>query len=178
MLIKFDNVIRKIGDVIASCSLVFFCVLMLLTVADILLRYIFSKPVPGTLEIGTAMLPWIVFLGFAFALSKGLHVRLTLITDRFSPRAQLWMDILAYVLGFALCVSMTYLGWIQFWQSFSIREVMLAPVQVPWWIGKLAFPIGMFIVSLQYLSSLLIMVTKARAKEAYAAEPTTIINVG
>ncbi len=178
MLVKFDNVIRKIGDVIATCSLAFFCILMLLTVADILLRYLFSKPIPGTLEIGTAMLPWIVFLGFAFALAKGLHVRLTLITDRLSPRVKLWLDILAYVLGFALCVTMTYLGWNQFWKSISTGEFMLAPVPVPWWIGKMAFPIGMFVVSLQYLSSLLLMVRKTRTKEALAGERATVINVG
>jgi len=156
MLAKADVVIRRIsGNIAASCAVVFFA-LIFMTCSDVFLRFGFNKPLPAAVEIGEIVLPWIAFLGLAYALVRGAHVRLTLVTDRLSPKAQLRLDIFVSIVGLVLFTAVTYLGWLKFWESFVIREVMLAAIPVPWWVGKMAFPIGTFFISLQLLSTLLL----------------------
>lgn len=165
MLERVDAVIRRISANGATSCIIALFILIFLTCTDVFLRFALNKPLPATVEIGSIILPWIAFLGFAYALAQGVHVRLTLLTGRLSPRTRLRFDIFASIVGLAFFAAVTYFGWLKFWDSFVIREVMLAAILVPWWVGKMAFPIGMFLISLQFLSTLLLSLSRLFSKK-------------
>jgi len=61
---------------------------MLLTAMDVTLRYVFSRPIPGSLELTEYMMAVLVAFGLAYtAVHKG-HVSVELVISRFSPRVQ------------------------------------------------------------------------------------------
>ncbi|MEJ5357458.1 MAG: TRAP transporter small permease [Desulfobacterales bacterium] len=125
--------------------------LTLLIVADIFLRYFFSRPLPATWEIGELCMPHVVFLPFAFALTRGSHVRVAMLTRRISAENQRRLRIATNLLSAALGGVLTLYSWRYFSFSFSIREDMLAAVRLMWWWGKIAMPVGMAIFTLRYL---------------------------
>lgn len=132
-------------------------VLILLTsmiVIDVCLRFFLNKPLPASVESTELMMPYIVFCPLAYTLTKGGHVRISLFVDRMPPGARSVCQVVSVLIGFLLCGMLAYWGWLHFWESFVIREEMLAIIKLPWWVGKFAMPVGFFFMAVRYLFEL------------------------
>ena len=157
---KADSFWRRVDRGSALISMVVLFALMLLVVCDPSGRTILLRPIPGGVE-GTALLmPYIVFFALAYTFVTGGHVRVTLLFDRMSGRFQLGSEVLACIIGAAFFGILTYYSWMDFWSSFVIREFMMAPIKLPWWVGKFATPVGSFIMFMQFLLLLLGYIAK------------------
>ena len=129
--------------------------LMLLTVADVTGRYVFNNPISGTIEISQQMMAFIILLGLAFTLVKGVHVSVGLVFDRLPRRLQILARVVADITGLCLCVLLTWGSWVQFWDSWIVGEWMPAAVRIPWWPAKLVMPIGFCFMSIEFFIRLL-----------------------
>jgi TRAP-type C4-dicarboxylate transport system permease small subunit len=121
-------------------------------VTDILLRFFFNLPLPASWEMSEVIMPYIVMFGFAYTLTIGVHVRVSLVVDRLPPKVQLVCDKFRNILSFAMCLLLTYWSWLRFWESFLIDEEILAAIQIPWWFGKLGMPIAFAMFATRYLT--------------------------
>ena len=101
--------LSKVTNIVAGVVLV---AMMFLTAADVLLRYVFRKPISGSLELTEYMMVIVTGFGIAWcALQKG-HVRVELVTSRFSPRIQSILSCITSFLAFALFILIS-------WQTFE-----------------------------------------------------------
>lgn len=92
--------------------------MMILTGADVTLRYVLNKPVPGSWEITEYMMPIVVALGLAYcALERG-HVRVDLVVSRLSEHAQAVMNSLASLIFLGIFILIT-------WQSVLRAREMI-----------------------------------------------------
>lgn len=133
-------------------------VLILLTVmivVDVLLRFLFNSPLPASVESTELMMPYIVFFPLAYTLTEGGHVRISLFANLGGPKTRRAFHVIAALVGLFLCIVLTYEGWLQFWDSFIIREEMLAIIKLPWWVGKFAMPVGFFFMGIGYLVNII-----------------------
>lgn len=124
---------------------------MTILIVDAALRTLFASPLLWVIDISEIILAWIVFAAFAYALITGAHVRMTLVVDRLPPRLRLGCEFFANIMGVGLFAVLTYLAVPYFWKSWLIKEVPMAAVETPVWLGKLAMPVGsslMFVVFL------------------------------
>jgi TRAP-type C4-dicarboxylate transport system permease small subunit len=126
-------------------------VLTLMTTADTFMRYVFNAPFPASVEISQLIQPYVIFLPFAFALSSGSHVRVTLFSEKLKGRPRAIVDFIPFLMGTVFFSVMTYISWIRFYDSFRINETMLAAVRLYWWVGKLAMPVGLGLMTIQSL---------------------------
>jgi len=126
-----------------------------LVVVDVIMRYIFNNPVPGGTESTELLLDHIVLVGMAYGLIVGTHVRVTIIFGRLPPLSRRVINILDCVLGIAFFGILTYTAWQFFWDSLIIQEIMMATVKLPYWAGKIAFPIGFLLFAMQFFVLLL-----------------------
>lgn len=155
MLRKFDWAFRKIEKFFSVLSWIVAVLVSMLIVIDIVLRFLFDRPLPATWEISEVFMPLIVFLAFSYTLAIDAHVRVTLFRDRFPSKMRLCSDIFANAVSFVICAMITYWSGIRFWESFIINEEILAAIKIPWWIGKSAMPIGFGLFAIRYLILLL-----------------------
>ena len=125
--------------------------MMILGVADASGRYLFNNPIMGAIEIEAIMLAYIGFMTLAYGLVRGSHVRVTLLLGRFPPRVKLGMEILAGMAGIFLFILLTWGGIEQFWDSWIVKEVMPASVRLPYWLPKLALPLGALLMTIQII---------------------------
>ncbi len=153
ILENMDLGLRRIEKILVEISWIVCVVIALMIVTDITMRYFLNKPLPASWEISEISMPYIVFFAFGFTSSINGHVRVSLIRDLFSPRVQRIFDLLANGLSFLICALITYWSWGRFWDSFLIREEIMAAIRIPWWVGKMAMPIGMGVFSARYLMS-------------------------
>ena len=81
--------------------------LMLLTVADVILRKVFSKGILGTLELSEFMMLAIVFFSMAAGELYDRNVKVDLFVQRLSSRSRAAIDVLIKTIGFALYFFIT-----------------------------------------------------------------------
>lgn len=91
--------------------------MMMLTVADVFLRYFFNAPISGTTEITEFMLVVVVFPALAWCAVTGKHVKVDLIMTHFPPQVQAIVDSITLFLGLGIFVIIT-------WQSFLESKVV------------------------------------------------------
>jgi len=85
-------------------------VMMFLTAMDVLLRYIFNRPISGALELTEYMMVILVAFGIAYcAVLKG-HVRVEVLTSHLPPRVQSVISSITYLLSLSVFSLITWQG--------------------------------------------------------------------
>jgi TRAP-type C4-dicarboxylate transport system permease small subunit len=82
--------------------------LLFLTVTDIVGRSFFSRPVPGTVELTSMMLVFVVFLAVAHSEDMGDHITIDLIYERIGPRSKMVMDLFADIFSIVVVALLSY----------------------------------------------------------------------
>ena len=141
--------ILRFQKVLANILGLLVLILMFIIVIEVIGRFLFNTPLKGGVEISTIVMTWILFLPLAYALVRGAHVRVTLIVMHLPPRFNLIVEILVSIVSLGFFGLITYVGWLQFWDSFSVGEIMPAPIWIPLWLAKLAIPLGFFLFFVQ-----------------------------
>ena len=149
----FRDLDSKVSRVLLFFSGLCCAVSMLLITADVVGRYFFNSPIPGTLEVTEFMLCMIVFGGLTYLEIRGEHVRILLIYSRLSAKAQFALSIFAKGLGFLFFGLMTWQTFRSALHSFIIQEATWGEVSVPLWIGKTFIFLGCLMVTLHLLGS-------------------------
>ncbi|MDP2916780.1 MAG: TRAP transporter small permease [Dehalococcoidia bacterium] len=97
-LSKVVTPISRYGVVVSATVL---ALMMFLTGADVLLRYVFNRPIMGSLEITEFMMSMTVGFGLAYCALKKGHIRVDLVLIYIPQKARRIMDVVAYVVSFA-----------------------------------------------------------------------------
>jgi TRAP-type C4-dicarboxylate transport system permease small subunit len=158
---RLEGISRRVNGLVAVFGAVLIFAAMILVVADVSGRYLFDKPITGGIELEQIMLGYIEFLTLAYALAIGAHLRVTMVVDRLGPRTRLGADLLGALFGLTLFAFLTWGAWEHFWESWVVDEYMPSVVELPFWIPKFAMPVGMFLMSLQFLVSLIVRIAQS-----------------
>ncbi len=106
-------------------------VMMFLVTTNVLLRYVFSRPLKSVYEIVEIMLVIVVCFGMAYtAILKGL-VSVEVLVERFPPRAQALMGMVNSLLGLCLFSLITWKSAeqaITYWTEGSTTYVSNVPL--------------------------------------------------
>jgi len=97
--------ISKKLDRIASIILFF---MMLLTVADVFLRKVFSRPIMGSVEVTEFMMVGLVFFSLAQTEVLNRHVKVDLLMSRLGERTQGLIDMITQFVCFLLFGAITW----------------------------------------------------------------------
>jgi TRAP-type C4-dicarboxylate transport system permease small subunit len=154
--------ILRFQKVLANILGLLVLVLMFIIVIEVVGRFLFDTPLKGGVEFSTIVMTWILFLPLAYALVRGAHVRVTLIVMHLPPRVSLIVEILVSIVSLGFFGLITYVGWLQFWDSISVGEIMPAPIWLPLWFAKLAVPLGFFLFFVQLSVNMIERVVKIR----------------
>ena len=142
------------GRLLAICGwiagIVTFAIMML-TVANVVSRYGFNRPIAGALELTEGALPLIIFLSLALTQFHGGHIRVTLLTDRLPPMAARTATVLALLAGALLFAWAAWAGWISAQKSLAIGEMERGSIRFPVWPIKFAICFGMVLLTIQFV---------------------------
>lgn len=82
--------------------------ILFLTVADIIGRSAFRRPVPGTVEMTGMILVVVVFMAVAHSEDMGDHITIDLLYERAGTRLRLFLDVFADLLTIAVVGLLSY----------------------------------------------------------------------
>jgi TRAP-type transport system small permease protein len=119
---KFANALniaaRKISPVLHSVGLGVLAVMMFLTAFDVILRYVFNKPIMGAFELTEYMMAIVVAFSLAYCYVLKEHVTVDIVVNRFPQRAQAIIDSITSLIGFGIFCLIT-------WQSGLQTKIQL-----------------------------------------------------
>ena len=115
-----DNRIAQISEIFGVVAVGVLVCMMMLTVTDVCLRYIFNRPIMASKEITEYMMVIVGFLGFAWCALKGMHIKVNLLVSRFSERTQAIIDTVNHIIVIGLCVLIASQA---FSESLTIKEL-------------------------------------------------------
>ena len=95
-----------------AASLILFC-MMTLTFADVVLRYVFNRPLRGAFEVTELMLLVLIFAGLPLVTHANEHVTMDLIDRWLSPRLRAALGRLMEAISAALMFVLTWFMWIK-----------------------------------------------------------------
>lgn len=105
-------------------------VMMVLTVADVSLRYLVNRPIPGAFELTEFLLVILACFGLAYTALQHGHVTVDLVLERFSKKTQAVIDAITCLIsvGVFACVTWaTILYALSEWKAKAISTVLLLP---------------------------------------------------
>jgi TRAP-type C4-dicarboxylate transport system permease small subunit len=154
VLLSVESALARVNTVVVvACGAILF-LFVLMVVGDVSGRYLLSKPVPGTQEIGEIVLAFVVFMGWAAVLANRQHIRVLIMVDRLPLRWRAWLEMLALAIGLAMMVPIA-----KYSISFAINSYIMKEVgftyNVPRYPGKMAFAVGSTLFAIQFLIALL-----------------------
>ena len=125
--------------------------MMFLITGDVSLRYLFNRPIKGSVELIELMMVVLVFLAVAYTASQKGNVAIELMVARLPQRAQAIIDIITHSLSLGL-VSLII------WQSVVRANYLWLHEHVSW---TLSIPIYPFVFLIAFGCALLAIVLLA-----------------
>lgn len=150
---SIDAVISWLSRVLNYVGMMILIVMMLLTVADVFMRYIWNRPILGVFELTEYMMVPIVFFGWAWCAKKGGNVKVDLVVIRLGLSAQRALHIVTYVFSVVIVFVIAWQNLLESKEVWSAHKAsdMLAVPAYPFYI---VLTIGCFLLCLVLLLSL------------------------
>jgi TRAP-type transport system small permease protein len=94
------------------CALILFA-MMMLTFSDVILRYVFSKPIGGAYDLTQVMLLGLVFGSLPIVSLRGMHITTDMIDRLLSQRTRRAVARAVHVLWITTLLALARLVWIK-----------------------------------------------------------------
>ena len=98
-----DKVLMPVTRVVNSVGSGILLAMVLLMGVNVILRYLFARPIKGSVELEEFMLVVLVFLGVSYTAVRKGHVRIDFVVSRFPEPVQAVINSITSLLSLALC---------------------------------------------------------------------------
>lgn len=127
-------------------------IMMLLTTADAISRYIMHSSITGAYEVTEYYLMIIlVFVSISYVQNVDGHIRIDVFFSRISKRFQAYLNTMFYVVAGTYFFFIGYQGLITTIEAFSNGLVMPGLIDFPVWLSYIWVPVGSFLIIIRFL---------------------------
>lgn len=149
-----EKVLHRIVRVINGAGTVVLGVMVLLTVADVLLRLFLDRPLRGAFEIVEFLMVMVVFSAIAYTgLLKG-HIVIQIFSSRLPERVRAILDSIADLISIGFCCLLVWQGIAQA-QMIRLRNDISGVLSIPVFPFYYVVVLGMVLMGLVLLANLL-----------------------
>lgn len=155
LLLKFSRLVDALNERVGKTVYWLVLVAVLVSAGNAIVRKLFNMSSNAFLELQWYLFSAVFLFCAGFTLLRNEHVRIDVISGRFSPRVQAWIDVLGTVFFLMpMAVGFIYLSWPVFVRTFVQGEISTNAGGLMIWPARLMVPIGFTLLALQGLSEL------------------------
>ena len=129
-LAPISRVIQRTTLFICYAGMFLLIPMMLLTSGDVIGRAVWSKPIPGTVELSSYMLAIFILLGVAYTHQVKGHVRVSMLVSRLPERAGVILDVFTTLLSLFIIAILAWQGWVVGIEERTVSDMLRVP-QLP-----------------------------------------------
>ncbi|MCD6076191.1 MAG: fcbT2 [Ramlibacter sp.] len=154
-LLKFSNAVDWLNAQVGKWVIWLILGSTVISAVNALVRKIFNTSSNAYLEVQWYLFAGAFLLAAGYTLLHGEHVKIDVISSRFSKRTQIWIDVFGFVFFLLpVCLVILYYGIPFFLQGFRSGEVSSNAGGLIRWPVYILMPIGFALLLLQGLSEL------------------------
>jgi len=120
----------------------------------VFVRYVLNHNTIWQTDFVTWSLVAATFIGSPYLLLTRGHVNVEVLPIYLGPRKRYWLALASIVMSLAFCIAMTVLTgrfWLEAWENRWVSDTMW---RARLWIPYSAMPIGLALLTLQYIADL------------------------
>ena len=148
---RFLRILDRIEDAMSFGAVLLLVAITLAVCLEVFMRYALNDPLVWVVEFAEYSLLYICFLGAAWALREGNHVRVDVFLYAFSQRWRQRFGVVSSVLGLGIALVLLIWGVGATWEKFVTGAYKPTVVEFPSWIVLLCIPVGSLILALRFL---------------------------
>jgi len=148
----FIRIVDKTNEWIGKIVSFLMIPLVLITVFEVVMRYIVKQPTIWAWDLNIQVFAAIVMLGGGYTLLKKGHVVVDVFVMAMNPRKRALIDLVTSFFFFVGVLVLLLGGWEMAWMSLKVGETMPTVWAPPYYIMKLMVPVGAFFVLVQGVS--------------------------
>ena len=154
-LLKLSRQVDALTERIGKAALWLVLVVVVVSAANALTRYAFNYSSNALLEIQWYLFGAIFLSCSGYSLLRNEHVRIDLVSDRLSKRAQTWIDIFGIVVFLLpMAIVIMLLSWPVFVNALASNEMSNSAGGLIVWPARLMIPAGFLLLIVQAFSEL------------------------
>jgi TRAP-type C4-dicarboxylate transport system permease small subunit len=148
---------RALDGVYAASGLLaaFFMVVMTALVVLQIGARLIGTQIPSADDFARLSMAASAFLGLAFALRSGAHIRVTLLLEKLPPAPQRALEIACLVLASAVSAWFAWSTGVMAYDSWMFVEYTIGQVPLPKWIPIAGMTLGIALVTIAFLEDLI-----------------------
>ena len=155
-LLKLSRQIDALTERIGKAALWLVLIVVLISAGNAVMRYTINYSSNAYLEIQWYLFGLIFLSCAGYTLMRNEHVRIDLISGRFSKRGQTWIDIFGLLFFLMpMAVAIMVLSWPVFIHAIQSNEMSNSAGGLIVWPARLMIPAGFFLLILQAISELI-----------------------
>lgn len=131
---------------------------------EVIVRYVLRIPTIWEIETSVYLTVMAAYLGAAYGLKDGAHINIDLITRLLPQAFTEKLSLVASVLSLSFCLLLAWKGWVMWWEAtakgWHSESLWGPPLTIPYFF----LPMGMTLLSLQYVSLITEIIEKRGGK--------------
>ena len=149
------RILDRIEDAMSFGAILLLAAITAAVCLEVFMRYVLNDPLVWVVEFSEYALLYICFLGTAWALREGNHVRVDIFLSAFSQRWRQRFGVVSSLLGLGIASVLVI------WGALAVREKFISGaynptvVEFPTWIVLLCIPVGSLILALRFLRNMI-----------------------
>jgi TRAP-type transport system small permease protein len=117
-----EKTVNAVSSFANSIGMAVLVLMMLLTVADVFLRFAFNKPILGTVELCEYMMVAVVYLALPLCAVRERNVRVEILAIRLPPKLLALVDVVTCFLSLGILALITWQGFLEFNDMLEVRR--------------------------------------------------------
>jgi len=155
-LLKLSGLIDRMSEFLGRWVAWFVVAAVLLSAGNAIVRKVFNMSSNAMLELQWYFFSAVFLLCAGYTLLRNEHVRIDVVTGRFSARTQTWIDVLGTIFFLLpMAAIFIYLSWPVFVRTYTHGEISTNAGGLLIWPARILVPIGFTFLLLQGLSELI-----------------------
>lgn len=139
--------LEKAGMAVAGLMLF---AIMLVVVADVVLRYFFNSPLSWSYElISLYLMVGLFFFALSDTLANNAHVSVDILHLYMPQRLRHATEVVGYLLATPVFVAIFHVSVITTWESFQGGDVLGGHIPWPTWLAQVCVPLGVGVLVLR-----------------------------
>jgi C4-dicarboxylate transporter DctQ subunit len=151
---RLFRLLDRIEGWLAAAATILLVAVTLSVCADVLMRTLFNSPIIWVVEIDEYALLYITFLGTAWTLRQGSHVRVDILIGLFPPAGRRILGMISSFLGIMVSVVLMAWGVVVTWDKFVSHAYKPTVINFPTWIVVIIIPIGSLFLAIRFARNL------------------------
>jgi len=153
-LSKLDRALLRVETFLALLSGLAVFSLMVLAVVSVTGRNALNAPLPGYVDWIEQAMPLIAFMGIAYVMREGAHIRMDILVSKLRGRGLYIFELITTLAVLLLMVLLVWGTWAHFARSFDFAAPMWSrdssmDIALPIWPAKLLAPVAFFVLCLR-----------------------------